>query len=96
MAAVGYGGDMKHAETKNLVARIVAVVQQSDFAKDVSRVDVEEASDEDGDTFLRVFLVTTKPNQFSWKRMARLVRQIEDDVAQVDDRFPSIRIAEAA
>ena len=91
---------MKQADLKDLKVRVARVVGESDLATDVQDVDVEVGADEFGDQFLRVILKvalkTSRPGQYGWKRIASLVREIEDEVAELDDRFPSVRLAEAA
>ena len=87
---------MKHADIKDLEKRVSRVIRDSDLADRVSRVSVEPGDDDEGSEFLRVFLhFNTAPN-LRWKNFQAVVRAIEEEVAVVDERFPSVRIAEAA
>jgi hypothetical protein len=57
---------------------------------------VEAEADPEGDTFLRVSLELDRTDDLEWDNVEPLVRSIEDAVAAVDDRFPSVYFADAA
>jgi hypothetical protein len=87
---------MKKAELQDLQIRVEQLVKASTISNDVNAVEVEAEVDEYGDQFLIVSLTTAKPSKLGWSIISTLVRRIEDEVALLDDRFPSIRLAEAA
>jgi hypothetical protein len=87
---------MKQAELADLKIQVERLVRESPVANDVQSVEIEAEADEYGDQFLTVLLKTAKPAKLGWARISALVRNIEDEVALLDDRFPSVRLAEAA
>jgi hypothetical protein len=68
----------------------------SDFRERVQGVEVEADDDGEGGTFLRISFQMTRTDQLEWDEVKPLVRAIEDNLATVDERFPSVRFAEAA
>jgi len=62
----------------------------------IRRVDVEAEADAEGDAYLRVSLEFDHTDDLEWDNVEPLVRSIEDAVAVVDDRFPSVHFADAA
>jgi hypothetical protein len=87
---------MKHADIGELGTRVSNVIQNSLFGDRISKVSVEAGNDDEGSEFLRVFLhFKTTPN-LRWQNFQIVVRAIEDELAAIDERFPSVRIAEAA
>ncbi len=87
---------MKRADLDELTQRIRLVVDQSTLASVIRDVRLEEAVDEDDVPFIRVFLKVQGADDISWRAIAPLVRSVEDEVAAIDERFPSVRLAEAA
>jgi hypothetical protein len=87
---------MKQAELSDLKGHVERLVKESAVANDVQGVEIGADVDEYGDHFLIVRLKTAKPDNLRWARISSLVRNIEDEVALLDDRFPSVRLAEAA
>lgn len=87
---------MRHADLHELESRVRKVVLTTPLAERVSRVAVEEAEDELGSEFLRIVLHFTSKPHLRWPEFEPIVRAIEDAVASIDERFPSVRIAEAA
>ncbi|MEI9851059.1 MAG: hypothetical protein WDN24_09700 [Sphingomonas sp.] len=71
-------------------------MDQSTLASVIRDVRLEEAVDEDDVPFIRVFLKVQGADDISWRAIAPLVRSVEDEVAAIDERFPSVRLAEAA
>jgi hypothetical protein len=84
------------AELMELRRRIEEVVRS---AKKVGRlvqsVDVE-AADADGSDFLRVVVQVRDIQKLKTDDVLPLLKSIEASVAEVDERFPSVRFAEAA
>lgn len=87
---------MKHADLTTLKETIEGVLRQSPLADQFKEVSVEEGMDDADHVFLRVVLHLAEPEKVEWKTISPIVRDIEDAVAENDDRFPSIRLAEAA
>jgi hypothetical protein len=87
---------MKQAETTELKRRIEAIGRASPLGSRLRHVDVEADEDGEGGSFLRVSLQLEHPETLNWDEVEPLVRSIEESVAAVDERFPSVRFADAA
>jgi hypothetical protein len=85
---------MKHADLSELRDRIVDLARDTAVGKLVESVAVE--ADEDDGGFLRVIFQMKDIEKVKAEEVQPLVRSIEDLVAEVDERFPSVRFAEAA
>jgi hypothetical protein len=57
---------------------------------------VEADTDETGSDFLRIVLETMPLDGVSDEDLEAVVRSIEIDLSEVDDRFPSVRFSDAA
>jgi hypothetical protein len=73
---------------------IEKISRSSALGPRIRRVDVE--ADAEGDAYLRVSLEFDHTDDLEWDNVEPLVRSIEDAVAVVDDRFPSVHFADAA
>lgn len=62
----------------------------------VTSITIEKALDEDGDEYLRVALRLDKLANLKVEELAHMVQTIERAVAEIDERFASVRLAEAA
>lgn len=87
---------MKQADLAELERRIEAISKNSAFGSRVKQVEVEADEDGEGGAFLRVLLHLDHSEGLDWDQVEPLVRSIEESVAAVDERFPSIRFADAA
>ena len=87
---------MKQVEIAELERRIEAIGKDSALAPRLKGVEVEPAEDGLGGTFLRVTLTMDHPETLEWHDVKPLVTAIEDDVLEIDDRFPSVYFPDAA
>jgi hypothetical protein len=87
---------MKQAELTELQRRIEAVSKASALGARVKHVEVEADEDGEGDPVLRVSLQVEQPESLDWDEVEPLVRSIEESVAAIDERFPSVYFADAA
>jgi hypothetical protein len=87
---------MKQTEITELTRRIEAIGKASALAPRLRHVEVEPADDGLGGTFLRVTLQVDRPETLEWDDVKPLVTAIEDDVLEIDDRFPSVFFPDAA
>ena len=83
-------------ELVDLQKAIAAALASDPLAELVTKVAVQADSDEFGSEFLRV-LVNLKPSDHDqMEELSELISRIEDAVAQVDNRYPSVRFLDAA
>ena len=87
---------MKQAEISELQHLIEAVARNSNLAPRIRQVEIDTDPDSDGGAFLRVSLQLDHTDDLEWDMVEPLVRSIEDSVAAVDERFPSVYFADAA
>jgi hypothetical protein len=88
--------DMKQADIAVLRHSIDKISRSSALGPRIRRVDVEAEADAEGDAYLRVSLELDHTDDLEWDYVEPLVCSIEDAVATVDDRFPSVHFADAA
>lgn len=87
---------MRLADLTDLRGLIFEIAKKSRIGKRVQSVTVE-ADDYGEDTeYLRVQFHLDDLDEVGPKDLNSLVESIEEKVAEVDDRFPSVRFAEAA
>lgn len=79
-----------------LTQRVRALLADSDFKDLVRDVRIEPALSEDDWEVLRVFLQVTDSKKVQVQKASKLIRRTVDSILEVDDRFPSVRFAEAA
>lgn len=87
---------MTTATIEELTQRVRALLADSEFRDLVRDVRIEPALSEDDWEVLRVFLQVTDPKKVEVRKASQLIRRIVDSLLEVDDRFPSVRFAEAA
>jgi hypothetical protein len=87
---------MKQVEITELTRRIEAIGRASPLASRLKQVTVEPADDGAGNLYLRVILRMDDPDTLTWETVRPLVNAIQDDVIEIDDRFPSVYFPDAA
>jgi hypothetical protein len=87
---------MKVSELSDLRARIIKIAKKSTIGGRVQDVIVESDDYGDGTDFLRVSVQLRNIDTITVEDVEPLVKSIEDVVAKLDDRFPSVRFSEAA
>jgi hypothetical protein len=87
---------MKQVEITELTRRIEAIGKASPLASRLKQVTVEPADDGAGNEYLRVILGMDKPDTLTWELVKPLVNAIQDDVLEIDDRFPAVYFPDAA
>jgi predicted nucleic acid-binding OB-fold protein len=85
-----------HAELSELKTRIVDVIKRSAVGKRVRDIVLEADRDYEGSDFLRVILEMESFDDVSDAAMEELVESIENAVGELDERYPSVRFADAA
>ncbi|MBX9645121.1 MAG: hypothetical protein K2W91_13615 [Novosphingobium sp.] len=75
---------------------VAAILQRGEIAKFVSEVELESDLDEFGDEFLRVVVRLKPTDKDIDEALESVLEQIEDAIAKLDDRFPSVRFLDAA
>jgi len=84
---------------ENIVA-LEAIVREiaasSPVGDRVRTIELEPAEDDEGRPFLRVVFQIAELDDVSDDELTGLMEQIEDRLENVDDRFPSVRFADAA
>jgi hypothetical protein len=76
--------------------RINDAVHESALSKLVNDIVIEADQDEQGDDFLRITLGLQSSHRVRATDLTKLVREIRTVVGDVDDRFPTVRFADAA
>jgi hypothetical protein len=79
----------------DLTDRVKALLAQSELSDRVRGVVIEPVDYED-DEVLRVTIKLSRPDTVKTETALHLLREIHDKLSEVDERFPSIRFAEAA
>lgn len=87
---------MAQAEFTEVTRTVREAVGKSDLASEVTGITIDENTDETGGEFLRVVLSLRSLKKLDFDQIELFVRAIEDSVAEIDDRFASVRLAEAA
>lgn len=82
--------------TENLVETVKRAVRGGPLADAVRDVQIEVGYDSADDEFLRVELQIKLPKKNVDSQLRELLERIEDAVAAVDDRYPSVRFLDAA
>jgi hypothetical protein len=87
------------ADLATLKERVLAAAKTSDIGSKVAGVTLEPARDDEGSDFLRVVVqikdVETSSHE-ALEAFEALLERIEGTVAEIDERYPSVRFAEAA
>lgn len=87
---------MKQAEIPELTRLIADLSKASSLGARIQEVEVEPGEYEDGAPYLRVWLYFDHTDDLEWAIVKPLVTSIEDSVEDIDDRYPSVRLADAA
>ena len=87
---------MKQADFSVLRQRVLDVARQSAVSKRIRDVVLDSDQDEEGEDFLRVILKMESLDGVSDADLQALAESIEAAVADVDERFASVRFADAA
>jgi hypothetical protein len=87
---------MKEASIADVEREVEAAVRESAFAQRFRNLTIEAADDGEGGSFLRVSLKLDRTNDLEWDTVKPLVESIRRSVERIDDRFPSVRFADAA
>ena len=86
---------MSQMTIADLTARVQALLDQSALSDRVKGVAIEPVDFED-DEVLRVTIKLSKPDTVETAAALQLLHHIHDELSGLDDRFPSVRFAEAA
>ena len=86
---------MRQADPSELAKLIGEIGKSSEFGSRIKQVRVEAEEDDEADAFLRVYILLENSSDLDWNKVAPLVSRIEEKVASVDDRFPSVHFADA-
>jgi hypothetical protein len=87
---------MKQADLTDLRNRIAGLAKESAVGGRFQNVVVEPNYDEDGGDFLRVVIKLKDLSAVEAQDVEPLIKSIEEAVAEIDERFPSVRFDEAA
>jgi hypothetical protein len=87
---------MKRSDLSELQSRISDIVERSSLRKRARGVSVEAEESIEGGDFLRVIVKLKGSEKLRYRQVAPLLKSIEQSVAEVDERFPSVRFREAA
>jgi hypothetical protein len=91
------GSAMKQTDLSPLRDEIAELVQQSPLGRRVRNVAVEPSEDDDGTgEFLRVIVELKDLETTAFEDVDGLISAIEEAVAKRDERYPSVRFADAA
>ena len=84
------------AELSTLKSRVVDLVRGSAVGERVGDVVLETDRYDDGGDFLRVILEMKSFDGLSDADLAAVIEAIERAVGELDERYPSVRFADAA
>jgi hypothetical protein len=87
---------MQRTDLSRLKERISEVAAQSALAGRLKDIVLEADRDNEGGDFLRVILRIKSLDRANHKDLEELAASIENAVGDVDERFPSVRFADAA
>jgi hypothetical protein len=87
---------MKQADFSVLRKSVLDVIKNSVVGERVRDVVLEADRDDDGSDFLRVILEVNSLDGVSDADIEDVVDAIETAIAELDERSPSVRIADAA
>ena len=87
---------MKLADLSDLKNRLTDLARRSPVAGQVKDILLEPDSDADGEDFLRIIVEIKNFEGIKDADMEALTVSIENTVSDMDERFPSVRFAEAA
>lgn len=84
------------ADLDELRKRVLATARESSLKDQIHDITLESASDDDGSDFLRVFVELKQAEKTPQAELLALLEAIEEMISGIDDRYPSVRFAEAA
>jgi hypothetical protein len=84
------------ADLDTLKKQVLDTTRTSPVGKNVEAVDLESDSDNEGTNFLRVILHIKDGGKAEDSDLLALIEAIEDAVGAIDERYPSVRFADAA
>jgi hypothetical protein len=87
---------MRTADLRKLRDRIAGLARKSEVGERLRNVTVEPDDYGEGTAYLRIEIQLADLENVKSTQVEPLVESIEDVVSKVDDRFPSVRFAEAA
>ncbi len=87
---------MKQADFTELKKRVLEVTKDSAVADRISDVVLEADRDDEGSDFLRIILEVKSLDGLSDNDIEAVVESIETAAAELDERSPSVRFADAA
>jgi hypothetical protein len=87
---------MKQAEFSVLKKRVEDVTHDSPVGGRIKNIVIEADDDGTGSDFLRVILETASLDDVNVEDLIPVVESIETALLELDDRFPSVRFADAA
>ena len=87
---------MATASIEDLMERVRLLLEQSSLRDAFRGVAIEPAHTYGDDEVLRVYIQVAEPDRIPTEDAVAVSRQVVDDLSELDDRFPSVRFAEAA
>ena len=84
------------ADLTTLKDRVLETTKASPVAAEVQDVELEPGSDDEGGDFLRVVIHLRHGEHTTDEDLLALIEAIEDAVGDIDERYPSVRFADAA
>jgi hypothetical protein len=87
---------MKQADFSVLKKRVEDVTHDSPVGNRIKKIVLEADRDDEGSDFLRVILEVTSLDDVKIEDLEPVVESIETALLELDDRFPSVRFADAA
>lgn len=76
--------------------RLLSAARSAEVGAKITDIVLEPARDDDGAEFLRVVVQLDEAGEGNDEAFERLLERIEGAVAELDERYPSVRFADAA
>jgi hypothetical protein len=83
-------------ELSELKKSVLTLVESGPLAEAVDMVDIEPDSDDTGTEFLRVIISVKPTDKNIDDQLEVLLEDLESHIAQVDERYASVRFQDAA
>ena len=87
---------MAQVEFADIEKLIAAAADKAAIGGALDRIELESDHSEGGSDFLRITLYLKQLEKIEDKKLLEIVESVEDALVDKDERFPSIRFAEAA
>jgi hypothetical protein len=87
---------MKLTDFSELESRVSEIIRRSPLNSRALGVKIEAEDDIEGGEFLRVIVKLRGSQRLNYRKVAPVLDEIRDTVAEADERFPSVRFQEAA